>query len=39
MVVLTHLQRRWSLRGREGFGLFMEIKCIFSTVLEAKKWR
>jgi hypothetical protein len=41
LVVLTHLQRRWSLRGREGFGLarfgaFVEVKHLFSTTPKAK---
>jgi hypothetical protein len=42
-VVLAHLRRRWSLSGRDGFGVlstklarqdsepFMEVKCTFST--------
>jgi len=49
MVVLAHLQRMWSLRGREGFGIlspsrracsagfgvFVEMKYLFSIALEA----
>jgi hypothetical protein len=38
MVVLAHLRRQWSLSDREGFGvlslsggIFMEMKCLFST--------
>jgi hypothetical protein len=52
LVVLAHLQRRWSLRGREGFGflspspraceagfgVFMEMKCIFSTTPKAENF-
>jgi hypothetical protein len=31
LLVLAHLQRRWSLRGNSaGFGDFREVKCIFS---------
>jgi hypothetical protein len=37
-VVLAHLRRRWSLRGREGFG-FLSMRRLFSTALEAKKRR
>jgi hypothetical protein len=46
LVVLAHLRRRWSLRGREGFGFlsagfsaFVEVKRLFSTAPEAKKRR
>jgi hypothetical protein len=41
MVMLAHLGRRWSLSGREGFGFgaFVEVKRLFSTAPEAKKWR
>jgi hypothetical protein len=41
LVVLAHLRRRWSLRGREGFGFsaFQEMKCLFSTAPDAKKRR
>jgi hypothetical protein len=36
LLVLAHLQRRWSLRGREGFGVFVEMKCLFSITLDAR---
>jgi hypothetical protein len=39
LVVLAHLQRRWSLSGREGFDAFMEVKRLFSTMPKAKKRR
>jgi ribosomal protein L32 len=29
-LVLAHLRRRWSLRGREGFGVLEKMKCLFS---------
>jgi hypothetical protein len=32
----AHLRRRWSLSGRVGFGVFVEVKCIFSTTPEAE---
>jgi hypothetical protein len=35
MVVLAHLQRRWSLSGREGFGVsgvFEEMKCRYGLL-------
>jgi len=38
LVVLTHLQRRWSLKGREWFRILCagnEMKCLFSTAPEA----
>jgi hypothetical protein len=37
LVVLAHLRRRWSLSGREGFGVFEKMKCLFSIALEARK--
>jgi hypothetical protein len=39
MVMLALLQRQWSLSGRDGFGAFVGVKCLFSTVLEANKRR
>jgi hypothetical protein len=40
MVVLAHLQRRWSLRGREGFGIlspsFLASSVGFSVFVEMK---
>jgi hypothetical protein len=38
LVVLSHLRRRWSLSGREGFGFgaFVEVKHLFFTTPEAK---
>jgi hypothetical protein len=37
MVVLAHLQRRWSLSGGEGFGVFAEMKYLFSIAPETRK--
>jgi hypothetical protein len=39
LVVLVLLRRRWSLRGREGFVAFVEVKRLFFTAPEAKKRR
>jgi hypothetical protein len=45
LVVLAHLRRRWSLRGREGFGFlspsrraFVKVKFIFFTMPEAENF-
>jgi hypothetical protein len=38
MMVLAHLRRRQCLSGSEGFGVFEEIKCLFSIALEIEKW-